>query len=46
MKKELEPNAVSFNALIKGFFKERRFKEGIGVAREILDLRCRFSFVI
>jgi pentatricopeptide repeat protein len=38
-----EPNVVSFNTIIRGFFRKKRFKEGIGVAREMLDLGCQFS---
>ncbi|KAJ0972708.1 hypothetical protein J5N97_020667 [Dioscorea zingiberensis] len=41
--KGCNPNVVTFNTLISGFFKEKRFTEGIGVAREMLDLGYSFS---
>ncbi|XP_068668653.1 pentatricopeptide repeat-containing protein At2g36240-like [Aristolochia californica] len=38
-----DPNVVTFNTLIGGFFRERKFKDGIGIAYEMLDLGCSFS---
>ncbi|KAI3802182.1 hypothetical protein L1987_30312 [Smallanthus sonchifolius] len=37
------PNVVTFNTLIKVFFRERKFKEGIGMAYEMIELRCGLS---
>ncbi|KAG9443533.1 hypothetical protein H6P81_014873 [Aristolochia fimbriata] len=41
--KGCHPNVVTFNTLIGGFFRERKFKDGIGIAYEMLDLGCGFS---
>lgn len=37
------PTAVSFNTLMRGFFREGRFKEGTKVAREMLELGVGLS---
>ncbi|KAJ3677967.1 hypothetical protein LUZ60_001770 [Juncus effusus] len=38
-----EPNIVSFNTIIRGFFRRQRFKEGLRVAYEMLDFGTKFS---
>jgi pentatricopeptide repeat protein len=37
------PTGVSFNTLMRGFFRERRYKEGIKVAHEMLQLGVGLS---
>lgn len=37
------PTGVSFNTLMRGFFREGRYKEGIKVAREMLELGVGLS---
>ncbi|KAK3162793.1 hypothetical protein QOZ80_1BG0093820 [Eleusine coracana subsp. coracana] len=37
------PTGVSFNTLMRGFFREGRFKEGTKVAREMLELGVGLS---
>ncbi len=39
------PNVVSFNTLIMGSFRERKFDEGVKMAYEMIDLGCEFSSV-
>ncbi|KAL6840371.1 hypothetical protein ACP4OV_030181 [Aristida adscensionis] len=37
------PTGVSFNTLMRGFFREGRFKEGVKVSREMLELGVGLS---
>nr|CAD1817887.1 unnamed protein product [Ananas comosus var. bracteatus] len=37
------PGVVTFNTLIGAFFREKKFAEGVGIAREMLDLGTGFS---
>ena len=37
------PTGVSFNTLMRGFFREGRYKEGLKVAHEMLQLGAGLS---
>ncbi|CAI9778827.1 unnamed protein product [Fraxinus pennsylvanica] len=39
------PNVVSFNTLIKGFFREGKVEEAVGMVHEMTELGCEFSGV-
>ncbi|KAL6145577.1 hypothetical protein ACLB2K_056263 [Fragaria x ananassa] len=43
--KGCSPNVVSFNTLIKGFFREGKFEDGIEMAYEMIEFGCEFSSV-
>ncbi|XP_039173518.1 pentatricopeptide repeat-containing protein At2g36240-like [Eucalyptus grandis] len=43
--KGCSPDVVSFNTLIRGFFRERKFEDAITMAYEMIELGCQLSSV-
>ncbi|XP_039173515.1 pentatricopeptide repeat-containing protein At2g36240-like [Eucalyptus grandis] len=43
--KGCSPDVVSFNTLIRGFFRERKFEDAIAMAYEMIELGCQLSSV-